>query len=78
MNVKQLKQLLEQFDENTEIMFNHTDHTDFNYKINMSESDIYLDSPTSDHSDLPDEMYDENYDYIGPQVLIFDMCLEND
>lgn len=77
MKVKDLKQLLEKFDENTKVMFSHTDHTDFNYKINVKKRDIYLDDPTSDHSEIPDKYYDDNYDYIGPKVLVFDMCLDD-
>ena len=76
MKVKDLKQLLEKFDENTEVMFSHTDHTDFNYKINMYVDDVYLDEPTSDHSELSDESYDNNGDYIGEQVLVFNLNLD--
>jgi hypothetical protein len=76
MKIKDLKNLLKKFDENTKVMFSHTDHTDFNYKINVKKRDIYLDDPTSDHSELPDESYDDNGDYIGEQVLVFNLNLD--
>ena len=76
MNVRDLKNLLEKFDENTEVMFSHIDHTDFSYKIKMYVDDIYLDEPTSDHSDIPDKYYDDNFDYIGPKVLVFNLNLD--
>lgn len=73
MTVKDLKKHLEQFSDETEVMFSHMDHTDWLYKANMSEKDIYLGDPIGDDdSDLPDEMYNEEWDYIGPKVLLFE------
>jgi hypothetical protein len=43
----------------------------------MDKNDIYLDSPVSDHSDLPDEVFDDECNYIGPEVLVFDLNLDN-
>jgi hypothetical protein len=78
MKIKDLKDLLEKFDENTKVMFSHTDSTDFNYKVNIKKRDIYLDDPTNDHSETPDKYYDDNFDYIGPKVLVFNLNLNED
>jgi hypothetical protein len=73
MTVKDLKKHLEQFSDETEVMFSHMDHTDWLYKMDMSEENIYLGDPIGDDSDLPDEMYNEEWDYIGPKVLLFEL-----
>ena len=76
MTVKELINHLKQFNPETEVMFSHLDHTDYNYKINMSEDDIFIGDPTSDDSNLPDEMYNEEWDYIGPEVVLFNLSLD--
>ena len=75
MTVQQLINHLQQFDPETEVMFDHTDHTDFTYKIEMSEEDIYMGDPTWEFDNISDEMYNEEWDYIGPQVLLFNLNL---
>jgi hypothetical protein len=76
MTVKELINHLQQFEQETEVMFSFVDHTDYNYKIDISEDDVLLGDPTSDDSDLPDEMYNEEWDYIGPEVVLFTLSLD--
>ena len=75
MTVQELINKLQEFDPETEVMFSHTDHTDYDYKIDMYEEDIYMGDPTGDNTELPDELYNEKWDYIGPQVLLFNVDL---
>ena len=75
MTVQELINKLQEFDPETEVMFSHTDHTDYSYKIDMYEDDIYMGDPTGDNTELPDELYNEEWDYIGPQVLLFNVDL---
>ncbi len=74
MTVKELINHLNKFNPETEVMFSHTDHTDFTYKIEMSEDDICIGNPTWEFDNVPDEMY-ENGEYIGPGVILFDLNL---
>ena len=74
MTVKDLKKHLEQFSDETEVMFSHVDHTDWLYKMDMSEENIYLGDPVSDgDDDEEEELFDEEFNYIGPQVLLFEL-----
>lgn len=75
MTVKELIDHLGKFNPETEVMFSFTDETDYNYKIQMSENDICIGNPISDDIDLPDEMYNEEWDYIGPGVILFNLNL---
>ena len=43
MTVKELINHLQQFDSESKVMFSHVDHTDWNYKIEMTEHDVYTD-----------------------------------
>ena len=73
MTVKDLKKHLEQFSDETEVMFSHVDHTDWLYKMDMSEENIYLGDPVSDgDDDEEEELFDEEFNYIGPKVLLFE------
>jgi len=74
MTVKDLKKHLEQFSDETEVMFSHMDHTDWLYKANMSEKDIYLGDPVWDGDDeIGWELFDDGFNYIGPKVLLFEL-----
>ena len=76
MNVKQLKELLDKFEDSTKIMFSHTDPSDFTYKVVIKKRDVKMGSPVSDHEDLPDNLFNDDYDYIGPKVLLFNLNLD--
>jgi hypothetical protein len=76
MNVQELIQHLQQFNPETEVMFSHTDHTDYLYKIDMNKEDVYLDDPVSDDNlELAEELWNGDDDYIGPKVVVFDLNL---
>jgi hypothetical protein len=81
MNVKQLKKLLEKFDENTKVMFSYDDHTGYLYKVDLTKDDIYLDDIACDNMDdeLLDnkKLFNNEYDYIGKEVLIFNLDLNS-
>lgn len=75
MTVKELIDHLGKFNPETKVMFSFLDHTDYLYKIEMSEDDICIGNPISDDSDLPDEMYNEEWEYIGPGVILFNLSM---
>lgn len=74
MTVKELIDHLQQFEQETEVKFTHVDRTGWYYEIDMCKGDICLDDPEND--DVPDEMYDEDDNYIGPQILKFSLFLD--
>jgi hypothetical protein len=82
MTVKQLKEHLNKFPEDLKVMISHYDHTDFLYKVNLRKKDVKLDDPLSDDSwgevdGVKDKWFDEEYNYIGPKVVVFNLDLEN-
>ena len=77
MTVQELINKLQEFESETKVIFSHTDHTDFNYRIEMSEDDISLD----DDIDYEEDDYDEDEDddeeeEEGPQVVVFTLFLD--
>jgi hypothetical protein len=77
MTVKELIKHLEQFESETEVMFSHTDHTDFLYKINFYEEDVTLGDVLSDEDyDGESELFDDEDNYCGPEVVLFEFNLE--
>jgi hypothetical protein len=81
MNVKQLKKLLEKFDENTKVMFSYNDHTDYLYKVDLTKDDIYLGDIHCDNIDEElfsnKKLFNNNFEYIGKEVLIFNLDLDS-
>jgi len=77
MTVQELIQHLNTFPQDTEVMFSHVDHTDYGYKLDMDEKDIFLDDPTGENcEDMDDDLFDEEWNYIGPKVVVFNLDLE--
>jgi hypothetical protein len=78
MTVQELINKLQEFEPETKVIFSHTDHTDFNYRIEMSEGDISLDDDIDyeedDYYDEDDE--DDEDDEEGPQVVVFTLFLD--
>jgi hypothetical protein len=80
MKIKELKKLLEKFDENTKVMFKYNDQTDYMYKIDLVKCDVYLDDIVCDNID--DELFDnkklfnDECEYIGKEVLVFHLNLD--
>ena len=73
MKIKELIEHLSTFDPETNVMFKHIDHTDWMYKLDMGKEDVYLDDPIGEDDDVDDNLYDENFNYIGPKVIVFDL-----
>ena len=82
MTVQELINHLQQFNPNTQVMFSHTDHTDFLYKINMSVNDVYTgndDEYSIGDEDLFDSdgmILNNDDDYTGPEVVLFNLSLD--
>ena len=82
MNVKELITKLQEFEPETKVIFSHTDHTDFNYRIEMCEDDISLDDDIDDEDDYDDydeddeDEDDEVNDEDVPQVVVFTLFLD--
>ena len=76
MTVKELINHLQQFNPETEVMFSLLDHTDFMYKVDLNEDDVVLGDVVSDHYDGEDELWDDEDNYIGPEVVLFNLNLE--
>jgi len=71
MTVKELINHLQQFNSETEVMFSHTDHTDYVSKINLYEEDVVLGDVVSDDYDGDEELWDDEDNYCGPEVVLF-------
>jgi hypothetical protein len=78
MTIKQLIDQLSQFDPNTEVLGTCTDPTDYTYKVKIDS--IRLDSPFDsngysgvDGSEMEDEYWDEDGNFIGKEVVIIDL-----
>jgi len=76
MTVKELINHLQQFDSESKVMFSHVDHTDWNYKIEMTEHDVYTDDMLSDDYDDDEDYFDDEDNYIGPEVVVFSLSLD--
>jgi hypothetical protein len=77
MTVKELINHLQQFESEAEVMFSHTDHTDFLYKVNFYEEDVTLGDVLSDEDyDGESDFFDEEDNYCGPEVVLFNVNLD--
>lgn len=76
MTVKELIDHLQQFEQQTEVMFSFTDHTDFLYKVNFYEEDVVLGDVISDDYDGDSEFFDDEDNYCGPEVVLFTLNLD--
>ena len=77
MTVKELIKHLEQFESETEVMFSYLDHTDFLYKVNFYEEDVTLGDVLSDEDyDGESELFDDEDNYCGPEVVLFNLSLD--
>jgi hypothetical protein len=77
MTVKELINHLQQFEQETEVMFSYLDHTDFLYKINFYEEDVTLGDVLSDEDyDGESELFDDEDNYCGPEVVLFNLSLD--
>ena len=76
MTVKELINHLQQFESETEVMFSHLDHTDFLYKINFYEEDVVLGDVLSDDFDGDSDFFDDEDNYCGPEVVLFNLSLD--
>jgi len=74
MTVKELITHLQQFHQEAEVMFSHTDHTDFLYKVNFYEEDVVLGDVLSDEPyEGESELFDDEDNYCGPEVVLFNL-----
>jgi len=67
MTVQELINHLQQFNSETKVVFSHTDHTDWTYKIEMCEDDIFLgDMREADNyeDDFDEEDFDEEEEVV--------------
>jgi hypothetical protein len=71
MTVKELIDHLQQFKPETEVMFSHTDPTDWTTKINIEEENVGLGDVVSDDYDGEEELWDDEDNYCGPEVVLF-------
>jgi hypothetical protein len=76
MTVKELINHLQQFESETKVMFSHLDHTDYMYKLDLREEDVVLGDVVSDHYDEDNELWDDEDNYCGPEVVLFNLSLE--
>lgn len=77
MTVKELIEHLNTFNPETRVMFSHTDHTDWLSKGDFSPENVYLGDPLSEDSEeIDDDLYDDEWNYIGPQVLLFEVTID--
>ena len=73
MTVKELINHLQQFVPETEVMFSYTDPTDYVSKINLYEEDVVLGDVVSDDYDGDSELWDDEDNYCGPEVVLFEL-----
>ena len=71
MNVQELIKHLKQFDPKTEVLFSVTDHTDYTTKFEVNEDNVYLGIKSCD-DDTEEELWDDEGEYIGPEVVLFE------
>lgn len=75
MTVKELINHLQQFEQQTEVMFSFLDDTDYLYKVNFYEEDVVLGDVVSDDYDGESELFDDEDNYCGPEVVLFNLSL---
>jgi len=73
MTVKELIDHLGKFDPQTKVMFSHTDDTDWTSKLDMEKKHVELGDIVSDDYDEEEELWDDNDEYIGPKVVLFNL-----
>lgn len=73
MTVKQLIDHLEKFNPETKVMFSYTDDTDYTSKLDMEKKHVELGDIVSDDYDGEEELWDDNDEYIGPEVVLFNL-----
>jgi len=73
MTVKELIDHLGKFDPQTKVMFSHTDDTDWTSKLDMEKKHVELGDIVSDDYDGEEELWDDNDEYIGPEVVLFNL-----
>jgi hypothetical protein len=73
MTVKELIDHLGKFDPQTKVMFSHTDDTDWTSKLDMEKKHVELGDIVSDDYDGEEELWDDNDEYIGPKVVLFNL-----
>ena len=73
MTVKELIDHLGKFDPQTKVMFSHTDDTDWTSKLDMEKKHVELGDIVSDDYDGEEELWDDDDEYIGPEVVLFNL-----
>jgi hypothetical protein len=73
MTVKELIDHLGKFNPETKVMFSHTDDTDYTSKLDMEKKHVELGDIVSDDYDEEEELWDDNDEYIGPEVVLFNL-----
>ncbi len=76
MTVKELIDHLGKFNPETKVMFSFLDDTDYQYKFDLREEDVELGDVVSSHYDGDDELWDDEGNYVGPEVVLFTLNLE--
>jgi hypothetical protein len=76
MTVKELIDHLGKFNPETKVMLSYLDHTDYQYKFDLREEDVELGDVSSDHYDGDDELWDDEDNYCGPEVVLFNLSLD--
>lgn len=78
MTVKQLIEQLSSFNPETEVLGMFTDPTDYTFKTSIKS--IEFDSPYDengysgvDDSEIEDDHYDDEGEYIGPKVVLINL-----
>ena len=70
MNVKELIEILSQYDPETEVMGMVTDPTDWTYKVDIES--VEYDNPLDD-GDIDDDTFNEDGEYVGPKVVLINL-----
>lgn len=73
MTVQELINHLQQFNPETKVMFSYTDDTDYTSKLDINEENVVLGDILSDDYDGEEELWDDNDEYIGPEVVLFNL-----
>ena len=76
MTVKELIDHLSKFNPETKVMFSFLDDTDYLYKLDLNEEDVVLGDVVSDHYDGEDELWDDEDNYCGPEVVLFSLSMD--
>lgn len=75
MTVKELIEILSQYDPETEVMGMVTDPTDWTYKVDIEsvEYDNPLGDGDGDDGDIDDDTFNEDGEYVGPKVVLINL-----